>query len=251
MLALLASVALMNLAPQALAAATTGQPATPPAAKKDVNRDLKADIFEIGSNRTKLMFKYTRSTVKKGEDEVGTARYFDLDGKEVANEELVLGADGRPKSYTVNQLQSGVIEKFERRGNKAYTELTQDGKTSTGEFDLEDNFVIGPYMLIYLKGKWDQIQRGDSLYVRLGVPSRHETIGFDFQRVKEEVLDGRTIDTIKLSPSSIFIKAFVDPNYIRVDRETFKLYSLIGRTLGKRRDGDRWRDLDGEIVFVP
>jgi hypothetical protein len=52
-----------------------------------------------------------------------------------------------------------------------------------------------------------------------------------------------------MKPTSFIIAGIVDPLIFSIERDTVKLLELKGRTLPKKKVGNKWKDLDAEIVY--
>ncbi len=218
---------------------------TPPTA---LAYDLKGHLFEKGTGRKNLLFKWERTEKKgpHGHHILGVFKY--PDGKTAVEEETIL-KDGALHSYTVRQNQTGETFKVEVHDGKLHFSGEKDGKIETNTEDWQPSFLVGPLVVAYLSQHRDLILQGKSLDVRYGALARKETIGFTFQKVEEITKDGVPAVVIKMKASSLFLSAFVEPLYFTLRKSDFRILELLGRTLPYKKEGGEWKDLDCDVVY--
>jgi len=209
---------------------------------------LKASVFEIGSNRQKLLYRYERTESMKGSQRVGMARYFDLDGKEVCSEELIT-EDGKLVKYTVEDKQTNELSVAETVGDRVAMIYTKGEKTKSKEIRPEPNFTAGPMMLYYLKEHWDELNAGKDIPFRIPVIDRLDTFGFKFFKIGEETIEKRQAVSIRMKPQSFIIAAIVAPIHLKIEKGKFRLLELSGQILPKKKVGDKWEPLAADMVF--
>ena len=95
---------------------------------------------------------------------------------------------------------------------------------------------------------------GETISIRLPVLDRLETVGFKFFKEKDATLDGVKMTVIKMKASSFVIAALVDPvlfyfHPTEIRPEGHKCVQVVGRTVPKRKDGNKWKDLDAVMKF--
>ena len=101
------------------------------------------------------------------------------DGKEAFTEDVELKGT-EVISYRVNQKQLGDEGSIEVKDKKViFTYKKKDHEAKTSEEDYVDNLAIGPSLVPYMQKNWDKIKAGEKIRVRLAVPDRRETVGFD------------------------------------------------------------------------
>ncbi len=200
------------------------------------------ELYEIGTQRQNLLFRMKR--IQEG----GVIRNFFRypDGKEAVNEEIVL-ENNRVKSIRIEQKQLGETYTAVVRDGVVFYTRTAGGKTKESHEDLPDDVLIGPQIVTFAAAHWDELMKGESKHFRIMVVDRQETFGFKIYKEDSESND-KTV-TLKIKPSSVFIAAVVKPIAFRFDAKTRKVHTIIGRTAPKLRNGDKWSDLDAEMVF--
>ncbi len=139
-------------------------------------------------------------------------------------------------------------------GKKLKFSYTKDGKTKTSDETLDGALVPGDLIYTHLQQNWDKIIAGETLSIRLPVLDRLETIGFKLFKDKDAEIDGVKAIVIKMKPSSFVIAALVDPvlfyfHPTEMRPEGHKCIQVVGRTVPKRKDGEKWKDLDVVMKF--
>lgn len=214
--------------------------------------EFLAKVFDPDSNKQKLMFTYKHTSEAKGDARVITNVYSDADGKLAAVETVEFVKDGefeRVRKYHMSQKQLGAEGKVEIKDGKVLFTYERDGKTKTDDEKLTDNFVVGPSITAYLQRNWEQIARGGRVPVRMAVPDRAETVGFEFFRDRTETVGGQKVYVLKMKPSSFLIAALVKPLFFHYTADGSKLIEVHGRTQVKQRSEDKWKDLDAVTVY--
>jgi hypothetical protein len=205
-------------------------------------------IYDENSNKTKLLFTLKRTETKTGDVTKIGGVFTGTDGKEAVTEDVtVQGA--KLQKYVLKKPQINESGFMEVRGNKIHFEWTKEGKTDTDDEDYKDNLIIGPTTIEYLKNHWAAILRGDDVDTRFAALDRKETVGFKFFKIEELKQGDRDLVKIKMKPTSFIIAAIVKPLIFTMEKSTARLVELEGRTLPKRLDDGKWKDLDADIVY--
>lgn len=214
---------------------------------------FSAKVFDKDSNKEKLLFTYSQQAEVKGDQRTLTNTFIDAsDGAVAAMETVDFVKKGDEEiflSYKVDQKQIGAQGSVEVKDGKAHFSFTKDGKTKTATEKAESNFVVGSSALPYLRKHWDDISKGKTVKVRLGVVDRLETVGFEFFRDREVEMNGRKVYVLKMKPSSFIIAALVNPLYWYVTADGEKLLEIHGRSQVRQKVGKDWKDLDAVTVY--
>ena len=143
--------------------------------------NFTAQVFELRADPAKdsPIYKVKHDETVSGDDLKFHNVYSSDAGKEALIEDVELkGTD--VVSYHVNHKQVGEEGNIEVKDKKIlFTYKTKDHDAKTAEENYVDNLVIGPSVVPYLQKHWAQIKAGEKISVRLAVPDRRETIGFD------------------------------------------------------------------------
>lgn len=205
----------------------------------------ESSLYDKEGEHPKLLFKWKREEPGPG---VLKMTFLNLDGSVAVQEDAK--ADGiHIKSYDLDHKQIGAKGSLKIVGDKVQFSYTKEGKTETATEDLEENLVVGPTIVDYLKAHWAEILKGDTVSVRYAALDRKETVGFKFFKVEEKIYKQEPAIVVKMKPSSFVIAAIVDPLFFTMRKSDARLLYLVGRTLPKRKDGDKWKDLDVQIEY--
>jgi hypothetical protein len=211
-------------------------------------RPCEGTVYEKDSHRQIVLFDWKLTETKEG-TALRKQTTFTAPDKSVAATEDVLVEGELPRKFTVHQNQTGETGTLEVKGKKVLFSYTKEGKTKTSEEDLEDSLVVGPTLIDYLQARKAKLLEGGKVDIRFAVLDRRETVGFSFFKVSEDTYEGKPTVTIKMEPTSFIIAALVDPLLFTFYKEDMKLLEIIGRTLPKRKDGEKWKDLDADIWY--
>jgi hypothetical protein len=211
---------------------------------------VHSKIYEAGSNHTKPLFEMVREERTDGDQTTIIESFTDLQGNEVFRGETKLQG-GKFASYDLQQKQLHESAKILAKDGRIFFEYTQrDGKVKKDDEKWQDSFVLGAFLVRFVKAHWDELLAGKDIDMRFGVPDRRETVGFKIFKEEEKKIDGHDVIVAKMKPTSVIIAALVKPLYFYFDKASGKLLEFRGRVLPKQKDGDHFKDLDAETVYT-
>ncbi len=210
---------------------------------------LVGQVFAKDSSRKNHLFNYKNITTELEGMQKQEAQFVDLNGQ-ILVIETAERQGTKPKTYTMDHRQTGRKGSIVVDGQKVIFNYEENGKKKgPEEEDLKENFVVGPTLVPYISSHWKELMDGKSVDIRFGVWDRQETVGFSLSKVGQEKLDGKDVVLLKFKPTSFVIAALVDPLIFKVSTDGKDLLSLIGRVMPKRKDGNKWKDLDAEVMY--
>ncbi len=217
-------------------------PAMDPAAYGE--RVYFAHVYPLsGSRSTRFTYERRVKTTGTGlqssclsRDEHGTATI------DVAEH----GADWSLTRFTEYQFQLGEVDTVEVHGR----EVTFRSRTADSERTAKETVslpvLVGPTVYGFVLSQWKALAAHQVVPVRLAVPSRRETIGFEFERLA----DGANGEVrVQFKASSPFVALFVKPSIITFSADQ-KPISYDGRVPMLVDDGGRWADFDGHVEYA-
>ena len=204
--------------------------------------------YEIGSNKQKALYKYERDGVQKGDKEEIHGAFKDMQG-EVAVEETLTVQGSKFVKLEIDQKQLKQSAKIEVIDGKINFTKTADGKTTTVTEDLDTTLVSGGNMQYFIRDHWAEIAKGETVSFRFAVWERQETVGFKIFKtgIEGEGVDKRVI--LKMKPTSFIIAALVDPLIFRYNEDGSHLMELRGRMPARLKVGDKYKELDADLVY--
>lgn len=188
-------------------------------------------------------FTYERYQEIKGDTVHDRAIYKDMDGDVLTVEKAQI-KNGKIIRYDMDQKQLKQEAWIETTDDKVTFNLKKFRKKNYPQtIDRPDNFIVGLQIVPTIHENWDKLAKGDSVEVSLGVWYRQEAIEFKLSHDKEKSSDKMFV--VKFNPSSMFIRAVVDPLYFNFDPKTKNLLTYQGRTTPKQKRGRSFYDFDG------
>ncbi len=188
-------------------------------------------------------FTYERYQETKGDTVYDRAVYKDMDG-DILTEEKTQIKNGKLVRYDMDQKQLKQEAWIDVADKKVTFNLKKFRKRNFPQtVDLPENFIVGLQIVPTIIKNWQKLENGGDVEVSLGVWYRQEAIGFKISKDKEKSND--KLFVAKFNPSSMFIRAVVDPLYFNFDPKTKDLVSYRGRSTPKEKKGRSFYDFDG------
>jgi len=211
-------------------------------------------------DRKKVLFKFTRASVRDGNTLHVSRDYTYPDGKLALKETVVYEGD-RLSEYDIEDFQLGArgsARVVPLAGEPAKSVISfqyvrdihssQKPKTATEPF--QSNCLIGDMVGPFLFDHWSDLVKGNEVKCRYIVVDRRETIGFTFAKDSEGRRGDRNVIIVKMSPTSRIISALVDPIFFTIEKDgRHRVLEYSGRAPVKIKEGSKWKDLDGVSVF--
>jgi hypothetical protein len=219
-----------------------------------------ATIYEAKSNQTNILYKFRRTVIRSGPTVKVEREFTDPDGK-VAVRDRIEYEGNDLVSYEIEELQinaRGTVRvkpasKNQAKGKVAFTYITSTSSTTRTNHNIESlaqNTLVGDMVGPFMAAHWNELIKGRTVKCRYIVPSRAETVGFEFKKHAESNRQGKPVVIIKMAPSSYLIAALVDPLFFTVEKDgDHRVLQYDGRTDPKLKVGGKWKDLDAVIVF--
>ncbi len=203
-------------------------------------------IYEQNSQQQKKLFSLQVIDVSPTETQ---SVYKDLEGK-VVIEEKTLFKEGQFQKFEIDQKQLQQKAFIELKDGKVlFSKTDSAGETSVKEEKVGKTFVVAATFRAFVKDHIDEIKAGKTVEFRYGVWDRQETIGFQVAQDKVEKKGSEEVIVLKMKPSSFLISALVKPLFFKFSQDGKRLLELNGRVAPKMKNGEKWKDLDAEIVY--
>ncbi len=200
--------------------------------------DPTASAVLLGLNDRKGQLLYRWSVEVSIADTVRWKSLFaQPDGTVAAEDELFLHR-GALQGYRYVRWNLGERSDVWVRGdNVVFRRQMPGGDLREREEPLVDGFVAGPYFGLYLVKHWGAVVRGDTLRIRFAVADQLRSFAFRVSRDRSREGGRGELIVVRMVPSSVLLRSFVEPVYFRFTREG-ALLSIEGRTLPVERHGN-------------
>lgn len=210
---------------------------------------VTGEVFKKDSNRKELLYQFKNTITESGGVHKAEAQFIELTGEAAAIETSEREGTNL-KRYEMDHKQTGRKGSIVVEGKKVKFNFEENGKKKSEEAeDLKDNFVVGHTLVPYVSSRWKELMDGKTVDIRYGVWDRQETVGFSLFKVGQEKINDKDVILLKFKPTSFIIAAIVDPVIFRFSTDGKELVGMVGRVVPKRKDGNKWKDLDAEVVY--
>jgi hypothetical protein len=167
------------------------------------------------------------------------------DGAAFARKDVRYGEATQAPEFALFDVRFGYREGYElgssfvQRSGKA---PLQRKPVTTGEA-----LVIDAGFDEFVRGRWDELQRGEALRLEFLVPSRLSSFGFRLLKLRSETIGGEPASVFRLALSGVFgwFADAIEVSYRDSDRRLMRFAGLTNI----RRDGDN--NLVAQIEFPP
>ena len=205
--------------------------------------------FETGKESGAELFSADRTIAADGLS--SRTVYSSPEAKELVIEKMDFDSSGAPAKYSIDHVQAGTSGSVEVKEKKlVFTYKSADGKVKSRDEDLPELWATGPMLVPLMAKRWESLMKGEAVKFRFASWERAETIGFEiFKDGTAKTADGREVVVMKMKPSSFIISALVKPIYFEMKPDGSVLEAMTGRTLPKRADGNKFKDLDARVVY--
>lgn len=242
---------------------------TAPAATNAPPARLKIDLadpivmtgtfYEIGSQRTKILFKYRREATRDGEL-IRVKQAFTLPDGSVACRENILYRNDQLVSYDMLDLRAGahggiLVEpdpkkpKVERLQMEFQSggEGAKDHKSSE---TLQPNTLICDTIYPFILAHWDELAQGTAVKFHFVSLDPAGTFNFRLLKDSESTWQGQPVMGIKMEPSNFILAHWIKPIYFLVEKAApHRIFSYTGRATPRVNLGGAWKFTDAEAVF--
>ena len=210
---------------------------------------VKGTIYPKDESPLKtVLFTFERSEETKDGKTIVHRNYKDASGK-IAIKEVLTYENGRVVELVLEQIQLSEKGRFYLKDGRAHFEYKKNGEKDEDDEKYKDNLLVSDEVVPYLRKNWSKLLEGNDVDIRYVVLDRKETVGFTFKLEKKTTWEGKEAILIKMSPSSIFIKALVKPLFFTMTIGDKQLQRLDGRTTPKIKTNNEWKDLDAVTLY--
>ncbi len=238
-------------------AADTPRPATPDSYDYAEPELLTGTLYEIGSDRKKVLYTFRRTATRSGST-VHVARQFLRTNGSVAAVDTVVYESNRLVSYQMREFQarvSGAVRIAPDPKNPARQQIfisygpgltPPNGKAQNLQPDTVFDDTLYPFMMAH----WNELLRGDPVKFRFVSFEWGRTFAFNLVKAGESVRNGRTVEEFRMEPANLLVAQLIDPLVFIVEKNgPHHLLSYTGRTTPRIKKGKSWKYLDAETVF--
>ena len=237
--------------------ATTAQPA---AIAYEEPKLLVGNIFPLGAEPKKPLFKSQRTATRDGANVKVVCEYTATGGAAVARDRITYGA-GKLVSFASDEFQTGEKGAAVLRADPSHPgqrtiffEFTAapgaNAKKSAESERADMETLVDDMIPDFIVAHWDALAAGAPAKFRYIVLSRAETVGFKLSKESETTRQGKPVLRIKMEPTSFIIAKLVDPLYFIVEKGApHRILQYLGRTTPVIKNGSKWKELDADTVF--
>jgi hypothetical protein len=221
---------------------------------------LTGNIYPMGGESGKILFKSERRATRSGE-KVEVTREFTYPDGVLAVQEHFAYESGRLSSFEEHSFQTGdrgsVVIRPDPRDparQRLYFEYTTghgaEAKKTAANEALDKDTLIDDMIPAFIAAHWDALQIGQAAKFRYIVLWRKETVGFKLIKESETTWKGIPVVRIKMEPTSFVIAQLVEPLLLVVEKHgEHRILEYIGRVSPKLKSGNKWKNLDAVSVF--
>jgi hypothetical protein len=202
-----------------------------------------------------VLFKiaYEHTTTHKGKPASTRIRQFDVNGNLLVDEQTYYEPDGRFKSYTMDQHQTGERTMVSAESQILVMSFTKDGKTSISKDIRTDDTNAPGSLMAYLGGYIDEVKQGSKIPIRLAVAERGMVLNFAIQSLPSGCKKNEGDLCVNLSAGNFFLKGLVKPVYMAFQKspEGYRPLALETPAIVRRLQGKSLKKFTARIDYPP
>jgi hypothetical protein len=131
-------------------------------------------------------------------------------------------------------------------GRRLEYELNDNGKLSKATEEVSSPVVCGPSLFGFIVNRWDLLQAGATIPVRMLVIKEKTSYGFDLKL--DTVTNGQASFTI--TPSSFLVRLAISPLRVVFDANTKTPLRYEGRVPPMENVAGKLKDLDARVEYT-
>jgi hypothetical protein len=197
---------------------------------RDVDAPEDGVLFRIAYEHSTAMGKPVSTKIKQ----------FDLNNSLLVEELSTFDVDGRFKSYSMVQHQTGERVSVFAESKNVVMSFTKDGKTSISKDTLSDNANAPGSVMAYLSGSVEKVKQGLKIPIRLAVAERGMMLNFEIQPLPAGCRKNEGDLCVNLAAGNFFLKGLVKPVYMAFQNSkdgylplTIETPAIVRRQSGK------------------
>ena len=138
------------------------------------DRWLAGRYYRLGSGRRELLGRWKMSLA----DSVWTSRYVSVDDS-VAVEDTLRWDGDRIAAYSYGRHVSAERSRVVRRGDLLEYTMELRGKRNTTQRSADSLFLVGPTVVPFVQGHWEELVAGRDLLFHYGVLDQRRAFRFE------------------------------------------------------------------------
>jgi hypothetical protein len=219
---------------------------------------LPGTIYEMSSGTNKVLFTYKRTSMTSNSTVRVLCDSFYPSGALAARETIVYER-GKLASIELEEKQTGahgtaavaIDPKKPAKPRLVFDWVTGPGaKKKTDSEALQPDTLVGDMIPYFIVEHWNELTRGQAVPFRFIAQDRLETVGFKLVKEGDVTWRGKSALRLRMEASSFIIAKLVDPLFFIVEKDgTHRVLEYDGRTTPKKRDGEKWKDLDARTIY--
>ncbi|MBC7396697.1 MAG: hypothetical protein H7333_04565 [Bdellovibrionales bacterium] len=187
---------------------------------------------------------YHVESKKEGELIYSKAVFSGPEGPQVIEESWE--KDGHVQKAVVENHALEKRSELEVRDGKVYYKVTdlKDQSVKTAEDKYQDNLVVPSTVMSYIRPHNAELAAGKDVSFRIAVLDRKEAYTFNMKKIRnEKAANGDEVMVLQMSPSSIIVKALVDPMYFYISVKTGEMFAFEGKSALRRKEGEKYKEM--------
>ena len=221
---------------------------------------MTGTLYEIGSNRKTVLFKYRREATRTGQLIRVEISYTLPDGS-VACREHIQYQEDRLLDYQMEDLRARALgtikiepDPGKPKKERVFLEYHQgdpnEAKSQKKSEVLQPNMVISDTVYPFILTHWDELQQGTAVKFHFICLDPATTFNFRLTREPDGSAPDQTVVKIKMEPTNLIIAHWVRPIIFTVEKAApHRVFSYIGRTTPRTKVGGAWKGVEAEAVF--
>ena len=235
-----------------------GESPSPQATPRDPFTLATGTIYQLGSDRKKILYYFERHAVREG-DTLRVERKFLHPDRTLAAVETIVYESGQLTDYKMSQPEAGIFGGIQvappLKKNASsrlfidYCHLPSARKKTDGQA-LQPDTLIADNLYPFILAHWEALMSGAS--VKFHFISLEQETAYDFQltKVGEGTATNPPTVRLKMVPTHSLAALMVAPLFFTLEKDgEHRLLNYVGRTTPRLKKNKVWKYLDAETVL--
>jgi hypothetical protein len=195
----------------------------------DKNIEYKGTATAVKGNKT-IYNEENTEIYHQGRHVQTITNYQDANGKVFAKRKLDYSKNILTPDFQLEDTRLGSVEGAILKGNEVqlFYKKNKSSPLKNVVLTIPKPFVIDGGFNYFIKTKWNELSKGDILYVNIGIPSQLDYFKFRVYKTTDAESNGKKEIVFRIEPDNFILRSILDPILTTYNKETHRMTAYKG-----------------------